>query len=129
MSGYDFSIGKGSFFNRYESKTRVIVILVTAVLLLACLFAYFVVPVFAENYKKAHRLDNISEEMKAIDYVGRQYLLGEKNFMIPDEIINVSFKEIGGRRIFSCWTENAYYYGPAEEYCWGSIQLRDSVYD
>ena len=77
----------------------------------------------------AHRLDNIVEEKKAIDYVARQYLDGEYNIMVPDPVIMVKSDYILDEMFLSIWTDNACYYGPKEDYNWGKIEIRPSIYD
>ena len=123
--GYKYQAPKGSFFNRFSNKRAVIITIALVFLVFMFFMAYHVGGSLLFNYQESHRLDNLAEEMQAIDYVGRQYLAGERNFMVPKEIIRLDFKDVNGVRYMSCWTDNACYYGPASEFSWRKIEMRE----
>jgi len=124
--GYQYKGPKASFINRIRMRKEWIIFIAVAVFfIVACLLAYFVGGAILFNHQEAHRLDNLSEEQMAIDYCGRQYLAGEVNYMVPEEVIRLEFKDVNGTTYMSAWTDNAYYYGPATEYRWNKIELRE----
>ncbi len=117
---------KASIFNRFPRKHVIIAVAITLFLVISGFMAYHLGGLALYNFQEAHRLDSLSDEKMAIDYVARQYLDGERNFAAPSEIIRLDFKiESDGNVWMSAWTDNACYYGPVQEYRWSRIELRE----
>ena len=108
---------------RYGRIIKIVCIVVACLVLFVATGDFIGYAMF--NYQEAHRLDRVYEEKMAIDYVGRQYLDGERNYGAPEEIIRLDFKDFNGVRYMSVWTENCCYYGPADQYSYSKIEIRE----